>query len=87
MKLDMKALAFAGAIFWGGCVFFTGISNLIWAGYGAQFLAWLASVYPGYHATRSIGEVVIATIYAFFDGLVGGLIFAWLYNRIAKSAA
>lgn len=87
MRLDVKALAFAGAILWGGCVFLMAITNLIWAGYGAQFLAWLASVYPGYRADRSFGEVIIVTVYAVFDGLIGGAIFAWLYNRFVQPAA
>jgi hypothetical protein len=29
-----------------------------------------------------VGSVVIGTIYAFVDGLVGGAIFGWLYNLI-----
>lgn len=87
MKLDVKALACAGAILWGGCAFLMGIANLIWSGYGVQFLSWLASVYPGYHGTRSFGEVAIVTIYAILDGLIGGAILAWLYNRFAKQAS
>ncbi|MGH9607488.1 MAG: hypothetical protein ACRD3N_17500 [Terracidiphilus sp.] len=85
MKLNVKALAFAGAILWGGCVLLMGIANLIWAGYGVQFLEWLASFYPGYHATRNFGEVVIVTLYALADGLIGGAIFAWLYNCFVKT--
>lgn len=85
MKLDVKALAFACAILWGGCVLLVGIANLIWAGYGGHFLAWLASFYPGYHATRSFGEVIIGTLYALVDGLIGGVIFAWLYNCCIKT--
>jgi hypothetical protein len=87
MKFDVKAMAFAGAIMWGGCVLLMGIANLIWAGYGAHFLNSLASIYPGYHATRSFGEVVMGTLYALVDGFIGGAIFAWLYNRFVKSAA
>ena len=86
MKLNVKALAFAGAILWGGCVFLMGIANLIWASYGVHFLNFLASFYPGYSATRSFGEVVIVTLYALADGLIGGAILAWLYNCFAKSA-
>ncbi len=51
-----------------------------------HFLAFLASIYPGYHATRSIGEVLIVTLYALADGLIGGAVFAWLYNCFAKTA-
>lgn len=86
MKLDVKALAFAGAVLWGGCVLLMGVANLIWAGYGVHFLAFLASIYPGYHATRTIGEVLIVTLYALADGLIGGAVFAWLYNCLANTA-
>ena len=33
-----------------------GLANLIWANYGQQFLQTMSSVYPGYHATRSIAR-------------------------------
>ena len=84
MKFNIKALAVACAILWGGCVFLVGLANLIWSGYAQRFLEMLASFYPGYHATHSIGEVVIVTLYAIVDGLIGGLVFGWLYNRLAK---
>jgi hypothetical protein len=84
MKFNVKALAIACAILWGGCVFLVGLANLIWSGYAVNFLQWLASFYPGYHATRSIGEVAIVTLYAIADGLIGGAVFGWLYNRLAK---
>lgn len=44
-----------------------------------------ASAYPGYHATRSIAEVIVGTLYEFVDGLIGGAVFAWLYNQFAGS--
>jgi len=87
MKLDVKALAFAGAILWGACVLLMGVANLIWARYGVNFLAFLASFYPGYHADRNITQVLIVTLYAVVDGLIGGAVFGWLYNRFVKSAS
>jgi hypothetical protein len=86
MKFDIKALAIACAILWGGAVLVVALVNLICGCYAQHFLELLASFYPGYHATRSFGEVVIVTLYAIADGLIGGLIFGWLYNRLAKSA-
>jgi hypothetical protein len=50
----------------------------------SEFLRTVASVYPGYHATRSIAEVIVGTLYGTVDGLIGGAIFAWLYNEFAK---
>jgi len=32
-------------------------------------------------------RVQIGIIYAFFDGLIGGAVFAWLYNRLVKSGS
>lgn len=86
MKFNIKALALSCAILWGGAVLVMGLANLICIGYGQRFLELLASFYPGYHATRSIGEVSLVTLYAIADGLIGGAFFAWLYNLLAKPA-
>lgn len=87
MKFDVKALALAGAIMWGAIVLLMALVNLICGCYGQHFLEMLSSWYPGYHATRSIVEVLIVTVYAFFDGLIGGAVFGWLYNRLAQTAS
>jgi len=84
MKFNIKALAIACAILWGGAVLVVALVNLICVGYAQRFLELLASFYPGYHATRSIGEVILVTLYAIADGLIGGAVFGWLYNRLAK---
>jgi hypothetical protein len=84
MKLSVKGTAFAAALVCGIlAMFLTGIANLIWSGYGQEFLRMMASVYPGYHATPSFGQVIVGTLYGLVDGAVGGAIFAWLYNRCA----
>ncbi len=85
MKFNVKALALASAILWGLAMLVTGLANLIWGNYGQQFLQTMSSVYPGYHATRSIIEVIVGTLYGVVDGLVGGAVFAWLYNELAKT--
>jgi hypothetical protein len=84
MKFNIKALAIACAILWGGAVLVVALVNLICVGYAQRFLELLASFYPGYHATRSIGEVILVTLYAIADGLIGGAVFGWLYNRLAR---
>jgi hypothetical protein len=83
MKLDVKALALAAGILWALVVLFVGVVNLIWSGYGADFLRIVASIYPGYHATSSIGDVIVGTLYALLDGAVCGWVFGWLYNMVA----
>jgi len=86
MKINVKALAVASAILWGLAMLGMGLANLIWSGYGQQFLQTMASVYFGYHATRSIAEVIVGTLYGAVDGLIAGAVFAWLYNQFAKSS-
>ncbi len=61
MKINVKALAVASAILWGLAMLGMGLANLIWGGYGQQFLQTMASVYFGYHATRSIAGVIVGT--------------------------
>ena len=85
MKLDVKSTAVAFAVVWGIlAMFLTGVANLISSGYGQSFLELMASVYPGYQATASFGQVLIGTLYGVVDGAVTGAVFAWLYNVCAR---
>lgn len=83
MRLSIKALAFSAGILWALAVFLVGAANLIWSGYGGAFLQLVASIYPGYHATRSFGDVIVGTLYALLDGAICGLVFGLLYNVFA----
>jgi hypothetical protein len=81
MRLNIKAMAFTLGILWGAIVLLTGLANLIWSGYGTGFLQILASVYPGYKASGSVGDLITGVLYSLLDGALCGLVFAWLYNR------
>ena len=87
MKFSIKGLALASAILWGLAMLVMGLANLMWGNYGRLFLETMSSVYLGYHATRSIAGVIIGALYGAVDGLIGGAVFAWLYNQFAKSSA
>lgn len=88
MKLNVKALVLAGGIIWALALFLTGIVNIIWAGYGTAFLEVMASVYPGYSASGSIGDLIVGVIYAFIDGALCGFVFGLLYNAfVGKQGA
>ena len=84
MKLSIKAVSLTVAIFWGGSILLVGLANLIWPGYGVAFLEVVASIYPGYHASPSLGGVIVGTLYGLVDGFIGGLIVAWLYNLFVQ---
>jgi hypothetical protein len=80
VKLSVKGIAVAGALLWGGGILAAGLLNLAYAGYGESFLQVMSSLYPGFHASHTLGDVLVGTCYALLDGALSGLIFAWLYN-------
>lgn len=84
MRLNQLALAYASAALCGGGVLFIGLINLGAPEYGARWLELLASVYPGYHAERTLPGVLVGTGYALVKGGALGWLFGWLYNRLAK---
>ena len=80
MKLDIKGMAITLGLVWGTAVFLVGIANLIWPNYGQAFLELVASIYPGYTAGASVGQLIFGTLYGLVDGAVAGAVVAWLYN-------
>jgi len=85
MKLDIKAMSITVGLIWGVlAMFLVGVANLMWPAYGRAFLEVMASIYPGYTATASFGQVILGTLYGLVDGAIAGAVFAWLYNRFAK---
>ncbi len=84
MQLSIKGLAIAIGAVWGIAVLLVGIAHLIFPNYGGEFLALVASTYPG-AGVAGFGSLIIATIYAAVDGAIGGAIIAWIYNKTAAS--
>ncbi len=80
MRLNLKAITLTAGIIWALAIFLVGIINIIWSGYGNAFLQVIASLYPGFDAERSIGDVIVGTVYALVDGAACGFVFGWLYN-------
>ena len=83
MRLDVKSFAWACAIIWGA-----GLPLLTWwmiaIGGPTAEPTWLGRIYLGYNLTFE--GSVIGAAWAFFDGLIGGLIFATVYNWIEERA-
>ena len=84
MKLSIKGLAISAAIIWGAALLILGSANLMFPGYGANFLEVIGSVYPGYHPGTGISSVVIGSLYGIIDAGICATIFAWLYNFFAE---
>ena len=80
MKLDIKAFGLSCGLVWG-----LGLFMLTWwimAFDGATGeITMIGRLYRGYSITP-VGSL-IGLVWAFVDGLIGGLIFAWLYNLLA----
>ena len=86
MKLNVKSAAISVSLVWGILgMFLVGLGNLIRPGYGQGLLDLAASLYPGYTAGPSFGQIIIGTLYGLIDGAVCGAVFAWLYNRSAAT--
>ena len=80
MKLSIKGLAIASAILWGLAILIVGIANMMFPGYGFNFLEVVGSIYPGYQPGTGFLSVIIGSLYAVVDAGIGAAIFAWLYN-------
>jgi len=87
MRLHVLALGLAAGILWGGAILFAGLANLVWPGYGGAFLEAVASIYPGFYPASGVGAVLLGTVYGLADGVIGGVIFAWLYNVLSRKFA
>ena len=79
-KLQPVPLGVAVGVLWAIYVFCVGITAMF--NWGNAVVDVLASLYIGYDA--SILGAVIGAIWAFVDGLVAGVIVAWIYNMVAK---
>lgn len=80
MKFNIRAFALTCGIVWGIALFL--LTWWIIAFDGATGEATLiGSIYRGY--TISPQGSFIGLAWGFFDGLIGGAIFAWLYNLIS----
>ena len=84
MRLHATAFSLAAGLVWGAAVFLVAAANLAWPDYGHAFLELTASIYPGYHPGSGVGSVITGTLYGFADGAIGGAVFAWLYNYLAR---
>ena len=83
MKLNMKVFALTCGIVWGLGLFFLTWWIIAFEGSTGETTL-IGRLYRGY--TISPVGSVIGLIWAFFDGLIGGAVFAWLYNKITGFA-
>lgn len=80
MRLSIKAMGIAFALLWGGCLLTVGLINLFAPSYGVDFLRVMSSVYPGFYAAHTFGDVLVGALDGLIDGAIAGVLLAWLYN-------
>ena len=84
MKLNVKAFALTCALLWGIGLFFIAWWVMFFEG-SAGDAGLLGRIYIGY-SISPLGST-IGLLWGFVDGLIGGAVFAWLYNMIVSRVA
>lgn len=83
MKLNVKAFALACGLIWGFGLFLLTWWIIAFDG-STHEVTLIGHLYRGYNI--SAAGSIVGLVWAFADGLLGGGVFAWLYNLIAKNA-
>jgi hypothetical protein len=86
MKLSLKSMIIAGALFKAICFLFISLLNLVLRPYGGAYLAMLISLYPGYDPVSVPIGMIVGTFYSLLAGALAGLLFGWLYNFFAEQS-
>jgi hypothetical protein len=79
MKLNVRAFALTCGLMWGFGLFFLTWWIIAFEG-ATKEATYIGLVYRGYNISP-LGSV-LGLVWGFFDALVGGAIFAWLYNLL-----
>ncbi len=79
-KLQPVPLGVAIGVLWAVSVLCLGITAMF--NWGGGIVHSLGTLYIGYGP--SVLGAIIGAIWAFVDGLVAGVIVAWIYNMVAK---
>ena len=80
MRISPPALALTLGVLWGGAMLIIGLLHAVNPSYGASFFEVMGSVYPGVEGTGTAGDVLLGMTYGLGDGVLGGLLIAWVYN-------
>ena len=80
-KLNVRAFGLTLGIIWSASLLIMGVLAAT-INYGVGFVNGVSTVYIGYGTT--FPAILIGAIWGFFDAGIGGLIIAWLYNKMVK---
>lgn len=86
MRHPVRAITWTSAIIWGACMLIIGLVNLADPRYGGEFLRMMSSVYPGADTVRTLGSVLLGTVYGFVDGAIAGVFFGLLFQAFGRDS-
>ena len=78
-------MALTIGILWGANFLLIGILLQFFPNYGETWIQLWADVYPFYEGNGEVLDTLIGTVFGLIDGILGGAVFAWLYNRITPN--
>ncbi|MFC2088931.1 bacteriophage holin [Calditrichota bacterium] len=81
MKINIKAFALTCGLFWGIGLFLITWWIILLDGASGD-ITLIGRVYRDY--CISVGGSFIGFLWGFADGIIGGAIFAWLYNTLSN---
>lgn len=81
MKLDIKAFGIACGLLWTLAYVVLAILSMT-NGYGSEIVNFISKYYIGSGTTPQ--GVVVGAVWSFVDAGIGGVVLAWLYNKLAK---
>lgn len=86
MKLSLRSLIIAVALFNAICFLFVALLNIFLPPFGGKYLELLTTFYVGYHPETGPLSIIIGVFYALLAGALEGALFGWLYNSfVGKS--
>jgi hypothetical protein len=81
-KLDTKAFALSFGILWSVGILLMSVIALFTESYLHSVVSFMSTLYLGY--SLSFSGILTGMVWGFFDAAIGGLVLAWLYNKLAK---
>jgi len=86
VRLSLRSLIIAGALFNAICFLFIAILNLLLPPFGGKYLELLTTFYVGYHPETGPLSIVIGVLYALIAGALEGALFGLLYNAFVEKS-
>ena len=83
MKLSLRSLIIAGALFNALCFLFIALSNGLFPPYGGKYLEMMTSLYIYYRPESGPISIFVGLFYALIGGALQGAVFGLLYNAFA----